>query len=291
MSRPRDLRTETVTPCSREDLGEAVDARVRRPLERNPGGLVERQQVHLPLDAVQQPHQAPRVLRRVVHVLQHHVFERDAIAALEREAAAGVEQLLQPVLAVDRHQQVALILGRRVQRDRQVRHERLGRQPLERRQHADGRERDPPRRNGQAVLVGEDPQRLHRRVVVVQRFAHAHQHDVEALAEHPELAQQHADLADDFAGRQVADDAHLAGQAEGALHRAADLGREAEGLRRRVGDEDRLDLLAVGEAEQELGRAVGRRLAADQLWRGNEQFARELAAELAAEVGHRRRSR
>ena len=30
------------------------------------------------------------------------------------------------------------------------------------------------------VLVGEDPQRLHRLVVVVQRLAHAHQHDVEA---------------------------------------------------------------------------------------------------------------
>ena len=43
-----------------------------------------------------------------------------------------------------------------------------------------------------------------------------------------------------------------------ALHRAADLGRDAERLRRRVGDEDRLDVLAVGEPQQELGRAVGR---------------------------------
>ena len=108
------------------------------------------------------------------------------------------------------------------------------------------------------VLVGEDPQRLHRRVVVVQRLAHAHQHDVEALSEHVQLAQQHADLPDDLAGRQVADDAHLAGQAERALHRAADLGRDAEGLRRRVGDEDRFDEVAVGEPEQKLRRAVGR---------------------------------
>ena len=37
------------------------------------------------------------------------------------------------------------------------------------------------RRGGSAkpVLVGQNPQRLHRLVVVVQRFAHAHQHDVE----------------------------------------------------------------------------------------------------------------
>ena len=65
-----------------------------------------------------------------------------------------------------------------------------------------------------------------------------------------------AHLAGDFAGRQMANQAHLAGQAEGAAHRAADLRRDAEGLRRRVGDEDRFDLLAVGEREDELLRAV-----------------------------------
>ena len=52
-------------------------------------------------------------------------------------------------------------------------------EPLERRQQPDGRQRDAPRRHAQAVLVGQDPQRLHRLVVVVQRLAHAHQHDVE----------------------------------------------------------------------------------------------------------------
>ena len=81
--------------------------------------------------------------------------------------------------------------------------------------------------------------------------------------EHAELAREHAHLAGDLAGGQVAVDAHLAGQAEGAAHRAADLGRDAEGLRRRVGDEDRLDQLAVGEPQQELRRAVGRAFRCD----------------------------
>ena len=68
---------------------------------------------------------------------------------------------------------------RRVQRDRQVRHQLLLRQLVEHRHEADRRQRDAPRAHRQAVLVVEDPQRLHRRVVVVQRLAHAHQHDVE----------------------------------------------------------------------------------------------------------------
>ena len=40
---------------------------------------------------------------------------------------------------------------------------------------------------------------------------------------------EHADLAGDLAGGQVADQPHLAGQAERAAHRAADLRRDAEG--------------------------------------------------------------
>ena len=167
------------------------------------------------------------------------------------------------------------------------------RQPFERREHADRRERDPPRRHRQAVLVCQDPQRLHRRVVVVERLAHAHEDDVEALVEHAELAQQDADLADDLACRQVADDAHAAGQAEGALHRAADLGRDAEGLRRGVGDEDRLDEVAVGELEEELRRAVGRTVPAwrppacrPTLWRASLARSSRPRSVIALEVGH-----
>ena len=69
MSRPRDLRTETVTPRSARICAKAIDARVGRPLERDARRLVERQQIDLRLDAVQQPHQPPRILVGVVHVL------------------------------------------------------------------------------------------------------------------------------------------------------------------------------------------------------------------------------
>ena len=69
---------------------------------------------------------------------------------------------------------------------------------------------------------------------------------------------QHSDLAGDFAGAEVADETHLARQAERACHRAADLGRDAEGLSWRVRDVHRLDVPAVVESQQKLRRAVGR---------------------------------
>ena len=50
------------------------------------------------------------------------------------------------------------------------------------------------------------------------------------MSQQVELACEHAHLADDLAGREVADEPHLAGEAEGARHRAADLGGDAERL-------------------------------------------------------------
>src|SRR5438093_12875445 len=43
-----------------EDLREAIDRFVRRPLERNPGGGVERNEIHLALHARQQPGEPSR---------------------------------------------------------------------------------------------------------------------------------------------------------------------------------------------------------------------------------------
>ena len=78
------------------------------------------------------------------------------------------------------------------------------------------------------VFVGKNSQRLHRRVVVVERLAHSHQHDVEGALEQVECAGENADLADDFSGCQVADDAHSSRQAEAAPHGASHLRRHAE---------------------------------------------------------------
>ena len=74
---------------------------------------------------------------------------------------------------------------------------------------------------------------------------------------------QDADLSGNLARSEIADEPHLARQAEPARHRASDLGRDAERHGRRVGDEDRLDAAAVCELEHELPGAVDGRLVAD----------------------------
>ena len=139
-----------------------------------------------------------------------------------------------------------------MQRDRQVRHDRLVRQLFERGQQADRRQRDAPRRQVEPVLVGEDAQRLHRRTVIVERLSHPHQDDVEARLAHLQGIGEHAHLPDDLARGQVADQTHLPREAEAALHRAAHLGGDAERLAGRVGNEHRFDAAVVVQLQQEL---------------------------------------
>src|SRR5688500_10791507 len=88
------------------------------------------------------------------------------------------------------------------------------------------------------------------------------------------------DLIDDLAGREIADEPHLAGRAEGAGHRAACLGRDAHGVPRAVmWHEHRLDAMAVLQREQRLARLTVRaRLLRDRLDRAPAERPRQLVA-------------
>jgi hypothetical protein len=175
-----------------------------------------------------------------------------------------------------------------VQRDGEIGHHWFERQPLERGQQADGRQRDASGRHGKSVRIGQHPQRLHRLVVVVEWFAHAHEHDVEACVLHREGAREEADLSDDFARRQIARESHFSREAERAGHGAAHLRRDAEGLGGRVGNKHRLDLLPVGEGEKKLLRAVGRPFAVHERRAGNREITGQLFAKGLRQVGHAR---
>ena len=283
MSRPRLLRTETVTPRSARIFAKRSIAASDGRSNGMPGRGVQRNQVHLRFHAGQQLRQLARVFGRVVHAGEQHVLERDAaaLASGNRLHASMISATPYFLLigtssprctSVGACSEIARfgIIGSRASRSS------AGSRPT-----VDS----VTRRGGSAepVLVGQDPQRLHRLVVVVQRLAHAHQDDVEGLVLQVERVCQHANLADDFASRQVADQAHLARQAERAGHGAADLRRDAEGHGRRVGNEDRLDLSAVGEAQQKLLGAVARRSRCDE--------AGVVSVKSAASVARRSRDR
>src|SRR2546428_6545608 len=91
-----DGRVDTVVA---EDRLEAHDPLPRARHEARPRERVERDQVHLGAEPVQQPHETASVGLAVVLAAQHDVLEGDALAARERPRAAGVEQGAQRVAA------------------------------------------------------------------------------------------------------------------------------------------------------------------------------------------------
>jgi hypothetical protein len=101
--------------------------------------------------------------------------------------------------------------------------------------------------------------RPHVAVVVGERLAHAHEHDVG----HPPIdarARRRAHhLLDDLADGEVPLEAGLAGGAEAARHGAAGLAADAHRRAVAVVHEHRLDAAAVVELPQELHRVAARR--------------------------------
>ena len=131
------------------------------------------------------------------------------------------------------------------------------------RRHARGRQGDPPPADGDALGVEDDPHRLDDVVVVVERLAHPHQHDVgdhaPAFRARPFAVgiagQQH--LAHDLRRAEVAHPGLGAGVAERAVERASDLRGQAERAPVLLGDEDGLGLGAVVEADEPFAGGVG----------------------------------
>ena len=239
-----------------QDPAERVDRRGRRRAERDLARGVERDEVHLAAPPLEQPHQLAGVLGPVVHAAQQHVFVRDPAAARDRIALRRRDHVRQRVLRLDRHQLAAQGGVGRVQADRQVRAHRLLHQLLQRGQDADRGERQLLRRDREAFGVHEHAQGLHGRVVVEQRLAHPHHHDVPALLARRRLRHDRGHLAQDLVHLEVALVAGDAGQAERALERAAGLGGDADGAPRRLRDVDALDGGAVLQAEEVLDRTV-----------------------------------
>ena len=177
--------------------------------------------------------------------------------------AAGVEQFGDRVFPVERHQLIAQFVGHRVQRHREVDPE-LGADAGDHRHHPRGRQRDLAARDRQPLRVHHDLQRRRDIVVIVERLAHPHQHDVGQLPvllrrrPFAERVARHHDLPDDLGRAQIAHQALRAGMAEAAGQGAADLRGDAQRAAVAFRDVDGLDLLPVVEAQQPFAGAVDR---------------------------------
>jgi hypothetical protein len=99
------------------------------------------------------------------------------------------------------------------------------------------------------------PERLDQRVEVEHRLAEAHDDEIGELPFVSELGACTRELLDHLVAAQIAPDAAESRGAEDACDRAANLGAHAERRAFAFGDEHHLDVLAVIQAQQQLGGA------------------------------------
>ena len=209
------------------------------------------------LHAAQPARQLGRLLRRGIHAVHQRVLKDHAAARLFDIVAAGVQHIVHGVGVGYGHQPLSHLIVRRVQRERKRHRQILLREAAHVRHQPAGGERHAAHADAQSALHAQDAQEAHDVVVVVQRLAAAHQHDVADLLP---LWREHAvgadDLAQDLARAQAARAAVERRGAERTAHPAAHLRRDAERVAVLVAHEHALDDVPVVQAVEQLDRAV-----------------------------------
>ena len=145
--------------------------------------------------------------------------------------------------------------------------------------------------DAESGLVLHDPEEIAHSVVVVQRFAHAHEDDVaQAFAGPGEDARDMPDLRDHFPRGEMPAESALPGGAEHAALGAAGLRADAGGVPVALAHEHGLDGLTVREAQEVLSReAVGaERLAGNLRQRERVPAAQRVEFAVAGEVAGER---
>ncbi len=228
--------------------------------------------------------------------LQHNVFEGDPPSIGGTGiAAAGGEDLGDRILAVQRHQFIAQVVADGVQRDRKIDAQfRPG--AIHHRHHAGGGQGDPPARQADPLAVHDDLHRLGNVGVVVQRLAHAHQHDGRQQPRRLAFRRRPLtvgipgghELADDLRRAEVAHQRLGTGMAKPAGQGAADLRRNTDraAILDRIGDIDGLGFLPVAEAEQPLAGLVDRGLHHRRVWPADHEPLRQPGLQRLGDGGH-----
>ena len=131
-------------------------------------------------------------------------------------------------------------------------------------------------------------------VQIVERFTHAHEHDIgQAPVFHtarPFLNRVagNNDLAHNFLGGQIAHQLLRAGMTEGAIQRAADLARDAQSAGfAHIWDEDALAFDTRLEPHQPFLSAVDRDLMVGEVWPVQMIVFRQLLSQVLRDIGHR----
>ena len=241
---------------------------------------MQRQQVHQRTEWTRQLRELVRLCERIVLPADQHVLERHPAAELRQR----LDHVGQRVFLFDRHQLMPQLGRRRMQRQGEP--ELLGAlsELGEARQDPDGGHGDVPGSDAEPVRMVEDCERRVHGVPVEERLAHSHEDDVGG--HRAGVAQdQLAYLTGDLARPQVAPETHPTRGTEHAPQRAPDLRRDAQRAALSLGDQHRLDGLAVGELPEELLGPVARQLGRDERKATERERLGELAAQRRRQVG------
>ena len=167
------------------------------------------------MDGFDQRQQFAGMRVAVVDAVEHDVLKRNEIArCLVQITLTGSHQCFQRIFLVDRHQLVAQLVVRRMQRDGQG-HGAFVAQAIHHGHQTRGGHRNATARKAVSVIVQHQPERGNRVLEIGERLTHAHQHDVGnnpfVAMDRTQCVVGHPELADNFRDGQVAVEALLAG--------------------------------------------------------------------------------
>ena len=165
-------------------------------------------------------------LRRVVDIADHGIFKGDPSPGLFKVAAAGIEELLHRPAPVHGHDAAADLVHRRVQRHGERQLQVLPGQPVDLIDQPAGGKADVPHADVQPLGRIDELEEAAHIVIIIQRLADAHEHDVRDGQAGIQLRKQH--LIQHFRRLEAADQSAARRGTEGAAHAAADLGGNAD---------------------------------------------------------------
>jgi len=231
----------------------------------------------------------------VVDAAEHDVFEHQIFPGAERVFAAGLHQGGEGIFFVDGHERVALFIVGGVERDGEAGADFFFGEFFDAGDDAAGGERGVLGRDGDAFGIEEEAKSGGDVVEIEERFALAHENDVGVgLKRVFVFFERDENLRDDFAGREIADESELRGEAELAVDSAAGLRGDADGLAAVAGHEDGLDASGAGggavvagrEGEEVADGAVVRFVTLTDYRKRDFCFVGEAFAECGGERGH-----
>ena len=222
------------------------------------------------------------VVIAIVDAVDHRPLKADTAPLGTAVVGQGARQVAQGIRAVDRCDAIAQAVVRGVQRDCQIDRQAGSCQTHNARNDTDSGHRDVPGTDAHVAMEA-----LHgcpHRVIVGERLAHAHEHDVHGSAADGSarraagagrwLLQRAQHLLDDFPDAQIPVESHLARCAETARHGTASLAADAQRGPIAVAHEHGLHQVSITQRPQVFaGLAAIRCLGTHQLQRWWQQLA------------------